>query len=150
MEEYARMSWCATDVCELHNHDPLICGEGGCPIYNDSIPVIYPDNDPRGEGLAPPEPPLVPEPVEDVIYPGDTPQGRLDGPAAIQSSWDDAETLFPDDNPQGTTDENLNVRLRRVPQKRRTDSNTGIPKVLYSPDDVRGSNVPDRSTQPRR
>jgi len=147
MEEYARMSWCATDVCELQNHDPLLCGEAGCPMYNDAIPVIYPDSDPRGEGTNPTQPALVPQPQEDVIYPNSNPQSRIDRRSAVQSSWDDVETLFPDENPQGTLNPNLNVRLRRIRKAQPSDSRTGIPKVLYSPENSNGPIVPDQMTR---
>ncbi len=152
MEEYARMSWCATDVCELHNHDPLLCGDSGCPIYNDSVPVIYPDSDPRGEMPANTAPPLVPqpEPEGDVIYPDDNPQGRTDSRRAIPSSWDDVDPLYPDNAALANPPSSLNVRLRRTSRESQRDARTGIPKVLYSPGDPNTPIVPDQMSRQRR
>ncbi len=150
LEEYARMSWCATDVCELQDHDPLLCGEGGCPVYKDSIPVIYPDLDPRGEAPANTAPPLVPQPDQGVSLRNSHKRtSRIPWKQSAQSSWDNIETVYPDTNPLGN-DAKI-PRLKRIEgtqdQKR---SGRGIPKVLYSPDDETSPIIPDQlSQQPR-
>jgi len=45
--ESARMHWCSADVQALHGVSPLY-GQPGVPLEDDSIPVIYPDQNPRG------------------------------------------------------------------------------------------------------
>ncbi len=145
IEEYARMSWCVTDVCELHDDDPLICGEGGCPVYHDSIPVIYPDLDPRGESPSQGMPPLVPQPEGDVIYPDSRPQsGRSSRPPALQSSWDNVPAIFPDDNPGRSSA--ASIRSRRG---RQAESASEIPKVIYRLDDDDLPILPDQLAQPQ-
>lgn len=122
MEEYARMSWCATDVCELHNHDSLLCGEFGCPTYSDEIPVIYPDLDPRGTS---PET-LQPTPEQSITLPPQT--NRRSGPQfgrpTVQSSWDDVDTVYPSQNPTGGRQRLTPVRGAEQP-----------PRILRTPAD---------------
>jgi type II secretion system protein D len=53
--EMARMSWCAADLFSIH-------GDIDAPVdldpdLNEATEVIYPDVDPRGEGVTPPSPP---------------------------------------------------------------------------------------------
>jgi type II secretory pathway component GspD/PulD (secretin) len=52
--EMARMSWCTADVYRVHGD--VNAAPAPIPELNQPTQVIYPDIDPRGEGLAPPEP----------------------------------------------------------------------------------------------
>ena len=62
--ELARMSWCAADVYELHGDVGTAYTSG---VINDhGTAVIYPDLNPRGEAVPPPEPdPAIPPPAND-------------------------------------------------------------------------------------
>jgi type II secretion system protein D len=58
--ESARMHWCAADVQALHGVSPLY-GQPGVPMEDAEIPIIYPDDNPRGilpENLGPADQPL--------------------------------------------------------------------------------------------
>jgi type II secretory pathway component GspD/PulD (secretin) len=58
--ESARMHWCAADVQALHGVNPLY-GQPGAPLEDAEIPIIYPDDNPRGilpENLGPADEPL--------------------------------------------------------------------------------------------
>lgn len=121
IEEYARMSWCATDVCELQNSDPLICGEAGCPVFHDEIPVFYPGFDPSGGSYQP-----QPQP-ESVLPLTTSPQSRIPRrSSASQASWDDVEVVYPDSNPQGTASKRPAPRLNQ---------GRNVPQILRSPPD---------------
>jgi hypothetical protein len=76
-QEAARMHWCCADVHEIHGVASL-CNDLNCPGCNASIPVLYPDFNPRGslpdatsEELESPDLPVLPAP--------DAPEGP-DGP----------------------------------------------------------------------
>ena len=61
--EMSRMSWCAADIYEIQ-------GDIGAPldrglILDGDTEVIYPDLNPRGEAMDPPEPSLLPTPTVD-------------------------------------------------------------------------------------
>jgi type II secretion system protein D len=52
--EMARMSWCAADVYSLAGEITMPLETN--PAFHEPTEVIYPHIDPRGEGIAPPEP----------------------------------------------------------------------------------------------
>jgi type II secretion system protein D len=50
--ESSRMSWCLSDVIEIHGDG----SPGGLGLAEKGLPVVYPDLDPAGENISPPTP----------------------------------------------------------------------------------------------
>jgi type II secretory pathway component GspD/PulD (secretin) len=61
-EEAARMHWCAGDVVDVYG--PGIIEDDSPPVSDSTVPVIYPDLNPRG--IISPTPEIPPVPAEDL------------------------------------------------------------------------------------
>jgi hypothetical protein len=85
--EMARMSWCAADLYEIHGDVGAAYSPG---VVNDhDTEVIYPDLNPRGESIVPPEPdPTLEPPANELRDEGaaDTPRSRVQRASAEVST----------------------------------------------------------------
>jgi type II secretion system protein D len=95
--ESARMSWCAADVNSLLGNG--IYEEAGFPDQHSRVPIIYPDQNPRG--LLEPSEPILPGPD---IAPNDMPSDQPVPPAGdLLLPADDAATYPPNRLPSEVT-----------------------------------------------
>ena len=88
--EFARMSWCEADICEIHGDVYPRTGMAIEMLKQDDFDIVYPDIDPRGTGIGQSTgkptvgPALTKDPVNDLLRSPELIKASVE-PAVFQS-----------------------------------------------------------------